>query len=100
MSAKLPNTPKAWVDPDDASELGAEFFENAVPMVGDKPVSRAQYAKAVRRGRPAGTTKEDAKVATTIRFDADVLAALKATGPGWQTRINAALRALFAPHSA
>jgi len=32
------------------------------------------------------------KVPTTIRFDADVLAALKATGPGWQTRLNAWLR--------
>ncbi len=30
---------------------------------------------------------------TTIRFDADVLDALKASGPGWQTRVNDALRA-------
>ena len=28
-----------------------------------------------------------------MRVDADVLDALKATGPGWQTRINALLRA-------
>jgi uncharacterized protein (DUF4415 family) len=27
-----------------------------------------------------------------MRVDADVLAAFKATGPGWQTRINALLR--------
>jgi uncharacterized protein (DUF4415 family) len=27
-----------------------------------------------------------------MRVDADVLAAFKATGPGWQTRINAVLR--------
>lgn len=32
------------------------------------------------------------KAPTTIRFDADVLAALKATGPGWQTRVNPAMR--------
>jgi len=32
------------------------------------------------------------KVSTTIRFDADVLAAMKAPGPGWQTRINEILR--------
>jgi len=32
------------------------------------------------------------KKSTTIRFDADVLEALKATGPGWQTRVNAAAR--------
>jgi len=52
---------------------------------------------AVRKpGRPAGSTKADAKVSTTIRFDADVLAALKAAGPGWQTRANDALREAFA----
>jgi len=31
-------------------------------------------------------------VPTTIRFDADVLAALKASGKGWQTRVNEAMR--------
>lgn len=95
MNAKSQGTPRAWVDPDDAPELGEEFFDRATPHVDDKPVSRAQYVKAVRRGRPVGSTKADAKVPTTIRFDADVLAALKATGPGWQTRVNAAMRALF-----
>lgn len=44
-------------------------------------------------GRPKGTVKVNAKVATNIRFDPDVLAALKATGPGWQTRANDLLRA-------
>ncbi|WP_200843440.1 BrnA antitoxin family protein [Pantoea sp. 18069] len=33
------------------------------------------------------------ELATTIRFDQDVLAALKATGKGWQTRANDLLRA-------
>ncbi len=32
------------------------------------------------------------KISTTIRLDADVLAAFKAQGSGWQSRINAALR--------
>jgi uncharacterized protein (DUF4415 family) len=36
-------------------------------------------------------TKEPVK----IRLDADVLAALRATGEGWQTRINDTLRALL-----
>jgi len=39
--------------------------------------------------------KADPKVATTIRLDAEVLEALKAAGPGWQTRANDALRAAF-----
>ncbi len=40
-------------------------------------------------GRPRASAR---KVSTTIRFDADVLAAMKATGPGWQTRINDLVR--------
>ena len=35
---------------------------------------------ARRAGRPVGTTKADTKVSTTIRFDPDVLDALKAAG--------------------
>lgn len=42
---------------------------------------------ARKRGRPAGTTKPDAKVSTTLRLPPDVLARCKATGPGWQTRM-------------
>lgn len=51
MDAKLPDTPKACVDPDDAPELDEAFFRNATPLIDDKPVSPAQYAEAVRRGR-------------------------------------------------
>ena len=51
MNAKLPGTPKAWVDLDDAPELDEAFFQNATPLIDDKPVSPAQYAKAVGRGR-------------------------------------------------
>jgi uncharacterized protein (DUF4415 family) len=51
--------------------------------------------EARKRGRPAGSTKADAKVSTTIRLDAVVLEALKAAGPGWQTRANDALREMF-----
>jgi uncharacterized protein (DUF4415 family) len=43
-----------------------------------------------RMGRPPKS--EPFKVPTTIRFDADVLAALKGTGRGWQTRVNEAMR--------
>lgn len=41
------------------------------------------------RGRPAGAVK---RPTLNMRVDADVLDAFKATGPGWQTRINALLR--------
>jgi len=46
-----------------------------------------------RRGRPAGSVQAVTKEAVKLRLDADLLAALRATGDGWQTRINDALRA-------
>jgi uncharacterized protein (DUF4415 family) len=47
-------------------------------------------AKLKARGRPkSAVTKEPVK----LRLDADVLAALRASGDGWQTRINDTLRA-------
>ncbi|NYT67194.1 BrnA antitoxin family protein [Pusillimonas noertemannii] len=51
---------------------------------------------ARRRGRPAGSKQAVTKEAVKIRLDADVLAALRASGDGWQTRINDTLRASLA----
>jgi uncharacterized protein (DUF4415 family) len=42
-----------------------------------------------RRGRPRG----ESKALVTLRLDKDVIAALRAGGDGWQTRINELLRA-------
>jgi uncharacterized protein (DUF4415 family) len=42
-----------------------------------------------RAGRPS---KPDAKVSVTLRLDRDIVERFKASGAGWQTRINAALR--------
>jgi len=45
--------------------------------------------KLVRGGRPrAAITKRS----LTLRYDADVVDAFRATGKGWQTRMNNALR--------
>jgi uncharacterized protein (DUF4415 family) len=81
MTEKKRPTPAISNDPDDAPELTAAFFKSADLYEGTK-------IKA--RGRPkAVTTKEPVK----LRLDADVLAALRASGEGWQTRINDTLRA-------
>ncbi len=81
MTAKKPSMPAIWTDPDDAPELTAAFFNSADLYEGQK-------VKA--RGRPkSALTKEPVK----LRLDADVLAALRASGEGWQTRINDTLRA-------
>ncbi|MDD5479286.1 MAG: BrnA antitoxin family protein [Rhodoferax sp.] len=52
----------------------------------------------LRRAR--GPQKAPTKVPTTIRFDADVLAALKSGGKGWQTRVNDAMRDWLKQHKA
>jgi len=69
-----------WKDPDDAPELTDAFFDRAEIRRGET---------LVRRGRPP---LESPKQAVKLRLDADVLAAYRATGAGWQTRINADLR--------
>ena len=48
-------------------------------------------AAQVRRGRGRPPVPVS-RPTLNMRVDADVLAAFKATGPGWQTRINAVLR--------
>ena len=49
-------------------------------------VTEAQMKKM--RGRPAGSNK----TLVHIRLDNDLLERFKATGAGWQTRMNEALR--------
>ena len=81
MTEKKRSTSAPWIDPDDTPPLTAEFFKSAELYEGKQLKSR---------GRPkAAMTKEPVK----LRLDADVLAALRASGDGWQTRINEALRA-------
>lgn len=49
-----------------------------------------------KRGRPAGS---GSKEQVAIRFDRDVLSAFRSSGPGWQTRMNDALRDWLRTHS-
>ena len=42
--------------------------------------------------RARGPQKSPTKVSTTIRLSNDVLQAFRATGDGWQTRVDAALK--------
>ena len=56
-------------------------------------VHTPEQVVARRRGRPAGSVAAVSKEPVTLRLDPDVLAALRATGDGWQTRINDMLRA-------
>lgn len=65
------------------------------------PLTDEQWRAArplARIGRPPSV--KPLKVPTTIRLDADVLLALKASGKGWQTRVNDALKDWLRTHSA
>jgi uncharacterized protein (DUF4415 family) len=77
MTAKESVTHLDWSDIDDAPDLTT-------------PEWKAQFEAApVVRGRPQSPTH---KISTTIRLSQDVLFALKATGKGWQTRVEQTLR--------
>lgn len=51
----------------------------------------AEWSEKRRRGQ-RGKQKAPTKVATALRIDPDVLDAYKATGRGWNARMNDALR--------
>lgn len=52
-----------------------------------------ETAEAVRRYRgQRGPQKHPTKELVSLRIDRDVVAAYRATGPGWQRRASAALR--------
>ena len=80
MPRKKRSGSAAWVDPDHAPALTEKFFDRAEIRHGER---------IVRRGRPPLASP---KQAVKLRLDADVLAAYRNTGDGWQTRINADLR--------
>lgn len=98
MNGKSQNSPKSWIDPDDAPELTDDFFEQGEWKIGEQPVSATEGATALRKaiGRPKAETP---KQALTVRYDVEVIEAFKATGKGWQTRMNAALKDWLKTHS-
>jgi uncharacterized protein (DUF4415 family) len=64
---------------------------------GDEDSPDATELIAQRRaGRPAGSGNKEQ---VAIRFDKDVLDAFRATGRGWQTRMNDALKAWLKEHA-
>lgn len=88
--------PLEWVDPDDAPAWTAQDFEKAEYRFGDTPVTRTQARAEVAKRGPGRPKSDAAKVAVKLRLDPDLLAVLRATGDGWQTRVNRILRERFA----
>jgi len=67
---------------EDIPELTDEFFDKAEIRRGDTLIRRG-------RGRPP---LEAPKKLVSLRLDPDVIERFRATGPGWQSRINMVLR--------
>src|SRR5574337_83184 len=87
--AAAPDTPVADAD---NPPTKSDEWEDAVVSCS---LAELREKLAVRRRGPGRAPR---KVPTTIRFDADVLDALKATGLGWQTRLNEAMREWVKKH--
>jgi len=70
--------PEDW-ESTDAEIAAARPFAEAFP----------ELAASIKRGRPKA---ENPKKLLSLRLDTDVVEAYRRTGPGWQARINDALR--------
>jgi uncharacterized protein (DUF4415 family) len=88
MTESKPDIDERWIDPDDAPEWTEEHFRHAQLSVGGKVIRKA-VGTWTRPGRPVS---ENPKKQVTLRLDPDVIEKFRATGKGWQSRINAELR--------
>ena len=87
-----------WVDPDDVPELTPEMLSQGVKMVGDTAVSNNEFNSAVKKAKAGRPKLENPKLLVSMRYDADIIEYFKATGKGWQSRINEVLSKYVASH--
>lgn len=75
---------KTLVRPTDSED--AQITAAAMTDPDNLPLTDTELSQFKRvRGRPLGSGK---KAQVTLRLDAQILEKFKATGNGWQTRIN------------
>lgn len=78
MIASDPDAPEAT----DEQLAQAKPFGEAFPALAD----------AMRKNVGGRPKLDNPKVAVSLRLDHEIVARFKASGPGWQTRMNDALR--------
>ena len=88
MPKSLKTAEEPWIDPDDAPEWTEDMFRRAAVWHGDKLIRPAD-GTLTKPGRPKS---DNPKQQVTLRLARAVLEGFRATGPGWQSRINAELR--------
>ena len=87
MSESKHGSDESWVDPDDAPEWADAMFADAEVAVGDTVIRPGKWRSA---GRPP--LGDQPKRQVTLRLDPDVIDRFREGGPGWQGRMNEALR--------
>ncbi|SFF74861.1 BrnA antitoxin of type II toxin-antitoxin system [Novosphingobium sp. CF614] len=89
MSRNTKSASGPWIDADDDDvEWTEEMFRMAAIYRGDQLIRPATGTlKSI--GRPVSPNP---KKQVTLRLDPDVIEGFRATGKGWQSRINAELR--------
>lgn len=81
------------------AEEDAAITAAALTDPDNPPLAEGDIAQFKPARRPRGRPVQDAtKIPTTMRLDSVVLDSFKATGDGWQTRINEALFKYLAAH--
>ena len=84
MTWKKPSAATGWIDPDDAPDLCT-------------PEYRAKLAATpVRRGRPKS---EAPKMRVCFSLSAELVEQIRASGPGYNARVEKMLREGFGPKS-
>ncbi|KAF1019103.1 MAG: hypothetical protein GAK30_03302 [Paracidovorax wautersii] len=78
---------------DDASPEWTEADFKQAKRLHEMP---AEFQQTIRRAR--GPQKAPTKIPVTIRLSPDVVEKFKASGPGWQTRVDVVLREWLATH--
>ena len=81
---------KPLIDEDgEVREWTKKDFDSAVPF-SQLPESLQTKLRSLKK--PRGLQKAPTKEVVTIRLSRDVVERLRASGPGWQTRVDTALR--------
>jgi uncharacterized protein (DUF4415 family) len=81
-------------------EEDAEITAAALSDPDSQPIGEGEMANFKPARRPRGRpVQEITKVPTTMRLDSDIVDSFKATGAGWQTRVNGALRLFLASNN-
>ena len=98
MLCQSRSTIRTAYDPNDEAAVKAFWKNGVVVEGGGHEAVRAALAEKRKPGQ-RGPGRRQPKVAINIRLSPEVLEAFKATGEGWQTRVDGALKEWLRTHT-